>query len=279
MKKLALIIAGVVLACGSLLAQGTDNVSDFDVETWTKSDSGISAIMSIKGNEIPADSSIILSHNNANLSSNTSDIPSGIDKRLNRVWHLEVHKNFIGDINFNTISLGIADGNALRLLVDADGNFSDADTVSGIYDNTNFIIYNHNFQDGYYYTLGLTSGANALLMEFISLKIKITDLRNNNGNVALQLFDLNGELIKGKIEKIENKECTVLIDSLTTGKYAIRYFHDENSNDKLDTNWLGIPKEGYGFSNNAKAFFGAPSFESRLFELNSDMEINLKPTY
>ena len=38
--------------------------------------------------------------------------------------------------------------------------------------------------------------------------------------------------------------------------------HDENMNGKLDTHLLGIPKEGYGFSNDAKVFLGVPSFSS-----------------
>lgn len=41
--------------------------------------------------------------------------------------------------------------------------------------------------------------------------------------------------------------------------------HDENMNGKLDTNWLGIPKEGYGFSNAAKGVVGAPSFSAASF--------------
>jgi len=40
------------------------------------------------------------------------------------------------------------------------------------------------------------------------------------------------------------------------GKYAVSVFHDENSNGKLDTNFLGIPREGVGASNNAKGHFG-----------------------
>jgi len=42
--------------------------------------------------------------------------------------------------------------------------------------------------------------------------------------------------------------------------------HDENMNGKLDTNWLGIPKEGYGFSNNARGVAGAPSFSAASFQ-------------
>ncbi|MEO8590991.1 MAG: DUF2141 domain-containing protein [Flavobacteriales bacterium] len=52
---------------------------------------------------------------------------------------------------------------------------------------------------------------------------------------------------------------------LTVGRYAIKAFHDVNDNGKLDTNWIGIPSEPYGFSNDAMGTFGPPSFEQAGF--------------
>jgi len=48
---------------------------------------------------------------------------------------------------------------------------------------------------------------------------------------------------------------------LKAGAYAVITFHDENDNGKLDENALGLPTEGYGFSNDAEGFFAAPSFK------------------
>lgn len=53
-------------------------------------------------------------------------------------------------------------------------------------------------------------------------------------------------------------------DALPVGRYALSVIHDENGNGKLDTR-LGVPREGFGFSNNAKALFGPPSFRSASF--------------
>jgi uncharacterized protein (DUF2141 family) len=50
---------------------------------------------------------------------------------------------------------------------------------------------------------------------------------------------------------------------------------DSNKNEKLDTNFFGIPKEQFGFSNNAKGRFGPPSFESASFELDALKEISI----
>ncbi len=58
------------------------------------------------------------------------------------------------------------------------------------------------------------------------------------------------------------------------GTYAIKLHIDENENGELDTNFLGIPKEQYGFSNNAKAF-GIPKFESASFQLNEYKKISI----
>lgn len=59
---------------------------------------------------------------------------------------------------------------------------------------------------------------------------------------------------------------------LPPGRYAIIVFHDENDNALLDMNALGIPIEGYGFSNNASGFFSAPSFDAAAITVGSDGE-------
>jgi len=56
---------------------------------------------------------------------------------------------------------------------------------------------------------------------------------------------------------------------IPAGTYVIGYYIDVNENEKLDTNFIGIPKEEYGFSNNARGTFGPPSFESASFILDS----------
>ena len=57
---------------------------------------------------------------------------------------------------------------------------------------------------------------------------------------------------------------------LPAGQYAVGIFHDVNLNNKMDNNFLGLPKEQYGFSNNARALFGPPSYEDAAFELKGD---------
>jgi uncharacterized protein (DUF2141 family) len=111
------------------------------------------------------------------------------------------------------------------------------------------------------------------------LTIEISGIKNDTGKIMLQLFDENDKVIKQEAGEIREKTSLFSIQIPKPGKYAVRYFHDENLNGKLDTNLIGIPKEGYGFSNNAKGSFGPPPFKEWLFEISSDTKISLKPTY
>ena len=112
-----------------------------------------------------------------------------------------------------------------------------------------------------------------------TLKIEITDLRNNTGKVMMQAFDENEKVLIQEISDIKEKSCHFIIKNLMTGKYAVRYFHDENLNQMMETNSFGKPTEGYGFSNNVTGTFGMPPFEKWLFTLNEDKTIVLKTEY
>jgi uncharacterized protein (DUF2141 family) len=57
------------------------------------------------------------------------------------------------------------------------------------------------------------------------------------------------------------------------GDLGIKVFHDVNGNGKLDTNWMGIPTEPYGFGNSAPATFGPPSFEKAAVRFNGERTI------
>ena len=101
----------------------------------------------------------------------------------------------------------------------------------------------------------------------------ISNLKSNNGKVFVALHNSESTFlekgIKSDIKKIENNSCTVTFKDLPNGIYAISMFHDENNNKKMDTNFMGIPKEDYGCSNNAKGFMGPPKWKDAKFEINN----------
>ena len=108
-----------------------------------------------------------------------------------------------------------------------------------------------------------------------TLTVEITGIKNDQGKILLQLFDSNENYQSNKaysanMIKAKKGVVTVTFNNLVAGEYAIRYFHDENDNGQLETNLFGMPVEGYGFSNNAKADFGPVSFD--------DMKVSITDT-
>lgn len=109
-----------------------------------------------------------------------------------------------------------------------------------------------------------------------SLIVRIIDFESNVGECWFALdssetiYESENLVFIGKILPIINKEVIVRIDSLKYGIYAIRVFHDENSNGQLDSNFLGIPTEDYGYSNNVSSWFGPPSWEKAKFIFNKE---------
>jgi len=115
------------------------------------------------------------------------------------------------------------------------------------------------------------------------LKIIITGFQNNIGDCRFaidnseEVYEREDTVWIGKILPIENNQVIVMIDSLKYGEYAIKVFHDENKNGELDTDFLGIPDEDYGFSNDASGWFGPPSWENAKFIFNQpEMTIKIE---
>lgn len=121
-----------------------------------------------------------------------------------------------------------------------------------------------------------------------NLKVTIIKLHSNNGVVLVSLFKDgkgypdNPEEAYGKEKAyIVEKSATIIFKSVPPGSYAIAILHDENNNRRMDKNILGIPKEGYGFSNNVSATFGPPSYKRASFTHTSisPTDIQIKTKY
>jgi uncharacterized protein (DUF2141 family) len=89
----------------------------------------------------------------------------------------------------------------------------------------------------------------------------------------IQLLNASHKTIQQKRVPIETSELTVSFEKLPKGKYAVRYFQDENGNGKMDKNILGIPKEGWGYSNDARDNMSAPKIEDALFDFTGTQTI------
>ncbi len=107
--------------------------------------------------------------------------------------------------------------------------------------------------------------------------VDVKNLKNQKGTVRALLYrssqgfpdDLEQAFKMGEASATVG-QVTIRFADLPYGTYAVTLLHDENDNGEMDKNFLGIPKEGYGFSNNARGLMGPPDFEETAFELNSE---------
>lgn len=104
------------------------------------------------------------------------------------------------------------------------------------------------------------------------IRVEIVGLRNDTGQVICSLFSSAEDFPKkankavaGAGSVIANRHAVCEFRGVSPGTYAISVFHDENSNGKLDTNLVGIPREGVGASNDARGHFGPPKFAAAAF--------------
>ena len=111
----------------------------------------------------------------------------------------------------------------------------------------------------------------------ISLEIKINNLESNKGPIYIRILDENENPVIVGTSTVINYSTEISFDSISPGKYAIQFFHDENENQKMDFNLIGIPKEKFGSSNNVKPVLGPPKFEKMLINLNQNKKIIIIP--
>ena len=111
----------------------------------------------------------------------------------------------------------------------------------------------------------------------ISLEMEINNLESNKGLVYIRILNENENPVIVGTSPVINFSSEISFDSISPGKYAIQFFHDENENQKMDFNLIGIPKEKFGSSNDVKPILGPPKFEKMLFEIYEDKKIVMKP--
>lgn len=111
----------------------------------------------------------------------------------------------------------------------------------------------------------------------ITLTVSVEGLRNSDGNVLLSLYkdgdgfpDNSAKAVASKGKPANGGTVTFTFENLSPGKYAISGIHDENDNKEMDTNMLGIPKEGIAISNINKKIMSSPSYKDAAFEVSEE---------
>ena len=121
----------------------------------------------------------------------------------------------------------------------------------------------------------------------ILISVIIKDIKTPNGQILMGIYkddvSFDKELPYKKVQAFKTKISNgiLLVEvKLEPGKYGISLMDDENFNGKMDYNFIGIPKEGFGFSNYYHTGLTKPKLKSFLFEVienkNTKVEVKMK---
>jgi len=126
---------------------------------------------------------------------------------------------------------------------------------------------------------GLAFAAMALLSallfaeETAGMTVTITGLESDKGKVMVAIYNskdaykANKDRFRQAVLPISGGKAETTLEGLPPGEYSVSVYHDENDNGKIDTNFIGIPKEAYGYSNNARGKKGPPLYEDTVVTL------------
>lgn len=133
------------------------------------------------------------------------------------------------------------------------------------------------------FVVGIVSTRRARAEDLIH--VEVLGLHSDTGQVGCNVYSSSAgfptdpsKALHGVLTPIKDKKATCDFSGLPAGRYAIAVMHDENSNGKVDTNFLGIPKEGVGASNDAKGSMGPPKFDDASFDYSGgrkDMTVHI----
>lgn len=118
------------------------------------------------------------------------------------------------------------------------------------------------------------------------LTIHIEGCRNDSGHVMCALYadpadfpePRSDDKVIAATAAVHSGQATALFPELTPGRYALAVIHDENDNQRMDTNFLGMPKEGFVFGNDATRM-GKPRFNECAVDVADDESVRLRMHY
>lgn len=122
-----------------------------------------------------------------------------------------------------------------------------------------------------------------------SIQVKMTHFNSTEGTVQVSIFNMaegfptDESKIYKKLRTTINSDKTAVVTftGLAAGEYAVAMHHDENNSGEMEYNWIGMPKEGYGFSRNFKPTIRAPKFHETNISLDQEANkvITIKVLY
>jgi uncharacterized protein (DUF2141 family) len=111
----------------------------------------------------------------------------------------------------------------------------------------------------------------ASLAEAARITVTIDGIRSTDGVIMVGLCDTAAafpdRFIKGQSAAAKTPSVTLIFENVAPGRYALSAFQDRNNNGKLDRGAFGVPQEPFGFSRDARAMMGPPSFDDAAFDV------------
>ena len=115
-----------------------------------------------------------------------------------------------------------------------------------------------------------------------SLTVMVTNIKSLKGEIKIGVYNNKAsfphtkDMYKSLTLKVNSYSESFTIKDLSKGDYAVALFHDKNSDGICNRNFLGIPEEAYGFSNNYRPILSVPSFNNCRINLHDNMQIVIK---
>jgi uncharacterized protein (DUF2141 family) len=131
--------------------------------------------------------------------------------------------------------------------------------------------------------IGILTTAATVFTYAQTMTVVVKNVQSDAGMVRLAVYSSEDQFMEKEIAAVEvkavNGQALAVFKNLATGTYAISVMHDANDNKELDSNMFGMPKEGFGFSNDAMGMFGPPDFKKASFEHVGKKEVVINLRY
>jgi uncharacterized protein (DUF2141 family) len=129
------------------------------------------------------------------------------------------------------------------------------------------------------FTFTLLTFSFLMLAQTANITLVVKGAEEAKGNMSVALYDNEDDFperdnyFQAEDVPMTSTSFSYVFKDVPYGSYAIAVYHDLDKNQELNKSWLGIPKEPYAFSNNARGRTGPPDFEEAMFTVSGDMEV------
>jgi|APTNR8051073442_1049403.scaffolds.fasta_scaffold00001_276 uncharacterized protein (DUF2141 family) len=131
-----------------------------------------------------------------------------------------------------------------------------------------------------YISVTLMISLSATLFAQGKVEVTVKNIQELKGTIRMAVYSGEGNFMEKELTsknvKVTGKEVIVVFENVKPGEYAISTYHDVDDNKELNTGFMGIPKEPYGFSNDARGTFGPPTYEKAKFKVAGDTKTSIK---